>query len=136
VGRFAIHPEVDQDSEFYWKSLKEHQAKLQKCGECGRLRFPPAPTCYYCGSSKWELKAISGKGTIYSWIVVHHPVDKRLQADVPFVLAQVELEEGPRIVGRLVNCDRNSIKGGMRVKVLYEDVDSELTLLNVEPDIA
>jgi uncharacterized OB-fold protein len=66
--------------------------------------------------------------------VIHHPVDKRLAAEVPFVVALVELEEGPRMVGRLVGCERHEIKAAMPVTVQYDDVDSELTLLNFTPD--
>jgi uncharacterized OB-fold protein len=77
---------------------------------------------------------ISGQGTIYSWIVVHHPVDKRLAGEVPFTVALVELEEGPRMVGRLVGCDRDEMEAGMRVTVQYDEVDSELTLLNFTPE--
>jgi uncharacterized OB-fold protein len=77
---------------------------------------------------------ISGQGTVYSWIVVHHPVDKRLAAEVPFIVALVELAEGPRMVGRLVGCDRNEVKAGMPVTVQYDEVDGELTLLNFTPE--
>jgi uncharacterized OB-fold protein len=76
---------------------------------------------------------ISGRGTVYSWIVVHHPVDKRLAGEVPFIVALVELVEGPRMAGRLVGCDRDEVKAGMPVTVQYDDVDSELTLLNFTP---
>ena len=70
---------------------------------------------------------------IYTWSVIHHPVDKRLSGEVPFTVAMVDLEEGPRVVGRLVNADRAKIKAGMPVKARYEDMDKELTLLNFEP---
>ena len=73
-------------------------------------------------------------GSQFSWIVIHHPVDKRLASEVPFIVALVELEEGPRIVGRLVGCSPGDIKAGMHVKAQYDDVDSELTLLNFELD--
>jgi uncharacterized OB-fold protein len=79
----------------------------------------------------WEV--ISGKGTIYSWAVIHHPIDKRLTDEVPFVITLIELEEGPRIAGRLIGYKHDEIKVGMPVRVRYDDIDSKLTLLNVEP---
>lgn len=128
-----IRPEIEHDSELYWQSLREHQAKLQKCNKCARFRFPPSASCYYCGALGGEWTAISGKGTVYTWTVVHHPVDPRLARDVPFVIALVELEEGPRVAGRLLRCDPKQINIGMPVKVRYDDIDNEFTLLNFEP---
>jgi len=128
--KFIIYPEIDHDSALYWQSLREHKAKLQKCSKCGRLRFPPSASCYYCGMLGGEWTTISGKGTIYTWIVVHHPVDPRLVKEVPFVIALVELEEGPRVAGRLLGCDHKEIDVDMHVKAQYDDIDNELTLLN------
>ncbi|MBW2078743.1 MAG: OB-fold domain-containing protein, partial [Deltaproteobacteria bacterium] len=108
---------------------------LQKCKWCGRFRFPPSPGCYYCGKRGESWQSVSGKGVLYSWIVIHHPLDKRLANEVPFVVVLVELEEGPRMAGRLTGCDRNEINTGMPVKVMYDDVDDELTLVNFKPDI-
>ena len=130
---FIVHPEVDQDSEPYWQSLRAHNAKLQKCTNCGRFRFPPSPSCYYCGTFGGNWEEISGKGTIYSWAIINHPIDKRLASDVPFTIVLVDLEEGPRIAGRLIGVDKEQIKAGIPVKVRYDDLDAELTLLNFEP---
>jgi len=65
MERYIVHPEADQDSTPYWQSLLQHQAKLQKCGKCGRFRFPPAPSCYYCGT--WgKLGTHLRQGVIYT----------------------------------------------------------------------
>jgi uncharacterized OB-fold protein len=133
MGKFILHPEMDQDSTPYWQHLREHNAQLQRCEKCGRLRFPPMPSCPYCGTLGGNWVPISGKGTVYSWIAVHHPIDPRLASETPFVLALVDLEEGPRIAGRLLNCENEKVESGMHVKALYDDVDNELTLLNFEP---
>lgn len=135
MDRYVIHPEIDQDSAPYWESVKEHKVKIQKCDACGRVRFPPSPSCYYCGSLGGNWKSITGKGTIYSWIVIHHPVDKRLANEVPFAVALVELEEGPRIAGRVIECRPEEIKVGMSVKIQYQDIDTDLTLLDFKPDM-
>jgi uncharacterized OB-fold protein len=128
-----IAPEMDHDTTAYWQHLKEHEVRLQKCTECRRFRFPPYPNCPHCGALGGDWEAISGKGSLYSWTVVHHPIDPRLKDEVPFVLALVQMEEGPRIVGRLIGCNSKQLKADMPVKVRYDDVDSDLTLLNFEP---
>jgi uncharacterized OB-fold protein len=132
VDRFIVHPEVDQDSAPYWESLKGHAAKIQRCSKCGRFRYPPSASCYYCGTPGGDWKAISGKGTIYSWIVIHHPIDPRLTMEVPFTLLMVELKEGPRLVGRLIGPKPQLLRVGMPVKVCYEDIDNQFTLLNFQ----
>ena len=131
--KFIIHPEKDPDSIPYWEHLKEHQTQLQECENCGRFRFPPYPSCPYCGTLGGKWTPISGKGTIYSWIVIHHPVDRRLASEVPFIVVLVDLEEGPRVGARLIGCDRGKVKCGMSVKARYDDVDKELSLMNFEP---
>jgi len=130
VDRYIVYPEADQDSEPYWQSLKEHKPKLQKCENCGRFRFPPSPSCYYCGTigGKWE--EISGRGKIYSWATIHHPIDKRLAEEVPFTVILVDMEEGPRIAGRLIGTDNQDIKCDMPVEAIYDDLDADLTLIN------
>ena len=133
MDEHVIRPEIDQDSAPYWASVKEHKAKIQKCNSCGKYRFPPSPSCYYCGSPDGSWESIAGKGALYSWIVVHHPVDKRFASEVPFVVALVELAEGPRIVGRMYECRPEDMKAGMPVQVQYRNVDSELTLINFKP---
>ncbi len=133
VDKFIVHPETDHDSAPYWKYLKEHKARLQKCGNCGDFRFPAYPSCPYCGKLGGEWTPISGLGTIYSWTIVCHPIDPRLAAEVPFVVVLIELEEGPRVTGRLIGCDPAEIKGNMPVKARYDDVDIDLTLMNFEP---
>ncbi len=126
-------PEIDQESKPYWEFLKKNEHRLQQCANCSRFRFPPAPACPYCGSSGGLWVPVSGEGKVYSWIVVHHPIDPRLKEDVPFPVVLVELKEGPRILGRLVGCPIDKIKGDMPVKGKFMKVNEELTLLNFEP---
>lgn len=133
MEKFIIHPEKDHDSAPYWEHLREHKARLQKCERCGRFRFPPYPSCPYCGALGGEWAPVSGRGTVYSWIAIHHPVDARLASEVPFIVALIELEEGPRVAARLIGCDRERVKIGIPVKARYDDVDAELTLMNFEP---
>ena len=131
--KYIVHPITDKDDAPYWQSLREHNIKLQKCGNCNSFRFPPFSTCYNCGTEGGEWTPISGKGKVYTWTVVHHPLDPRLKAEVPFIIAIIELEEGPRITGRLVNCDSDQKLFEMPVKARYDDLDKELTLINFEP---
>jgi uncharacterized OB-fold protein len=131
--KFILPPQQDQDSKSYWEYLREHNAHLQKCQKCGRFRFPPNPSCPNCGTFGGDWTQISGRGKVYSWIVIHHPVDPRLASEVPFTVALVELEEGVRMIGRLLGVERDKVKGDMPVKARYDDIGSAFTLINFEP---
>ncbi len=129
----SIPPKMDLESRLFWEYLKKNELRLQKCMECSRLRFPPYPACPYCGAPGGYWVSLSGKGKVYSWIVVNHSVDPRLKEDVPYAVALVEMEEGPRLLGRLVGCLLDEINGDMPVKGRFEIANEELTLLNFEP---
>jgi len=112
-------PAPDADSAFYWAGLREHKVLLQQCGACARFRFPPMPSCPYCASLKSSVHAAKGTGTVYSWIVVRRAFDPAFAAEVPYILATVDLDEGGRTVARLVGTDQAAF--GMRVGAVYHD---------------
>lgn len=128
----SVRPVIDLGSKPYWDYLQKKELRLQKCPKCHQFRFPPYPGCPYCGTPGGDWLPLSGKGKIYSWIVVHHPVDPRIKEDVPYLVVLVELDEGPRLVGRLVGCPPEEIKGEMSVKGKFEVIDDQLTLFNFE----
>jgi uncharacterized OB-fold protein len=128
-----IRPVADLTSRPYWESLKQKNLKVQQCLQCRRHRFPPLPGCPYCGSVEDEWVAVSGKATLYSWIVVHAPINPELNDDVPYAVGLAKLEEGPRMAGRIVGCSPDRLKKDMPLRFYYKVVDDELTLLTFEP---
>jgi len=129
-----IRPVMDLTSKPYWESLKEKNLKLQGCLECGKQRFPPLPSCPYCGSQKGEWESVSGVAKLYSWIVIHTPINPDLKEDVPYAVGLVELDEGPRMAGRILGCPQEELKKDMPVRFHYQVIDDELTLLAFEPE--
>jgi uncharacterized OB-fold protein len=99
----APGPAADEDSAPFWSALREHRLVLQKCRDCGEVRFPRMPGCPKCGSSASEDVSASGTGRIYSWIVVHRPLGTIPEDALPCTIATVELDEGCRVLGRLVS---------------------------------
>ncbi len=112
-------PVPDPDSAFDWSGLREHRVLLQQCEGCGRHRFPPMPFCPYCASPESSIRQVQGTGTVYSWIVVRRAFDPAFAADVPYILATVDLDQGGRTVGRLVGTDKADF--GMRVSAAFAD---------------
>lgn len=94
-------PTPDPDSAPYWEALREHRLVVQACTACGARRFPPGPSCPWCGELGADLVASEGTGTVYSWVTVHRALDPAFADDLPYTLAAVDLDDGPRIVGRL-----------------------------------
>ena len=112
-------PVADEDSAPFWDALRGHQVLLQKCAGCSEIRFPPMPGCPNCGSGDWAHVTASGRGRVYSWIVVHRPLGTITEADLPCTLATVELDEGCRVLGRLTG----DASIDLRVSATYVDHD-------------
>ncbi len=127
-----LAPEVDLDAREYWAQLRQHRLRLQLCGQCDKFRFPPLPSCPHCGMLGGEWRDASGRGTLYTWTEIVHPLDPRLKDEVPFTMALVDLEEGPRIGGRLIGTTAARLRIALPVVARFDDVDDELTLVNFQ----
>jgi uncharacterized OB-fold protein len=117
VARAAVTPMVSKDTEFFWAGTTIGELRIQKCSACGALRHPPGPMCPRCNALDPTHIVSSGQGEVYSYVVHHHPQvpGKR----TPFVIALVELEEGVRMLGELLDVDPEQVKIGMPVRVRF-----------------
>ncbi|MFI5612215.1 bifunctional MaoC family dehydratase N-terminal/OB-fold nucleic acid binding domain-containing protein [Amycolatopsis sp. NPDC051903] len=121
----VLRPVISRDTEFFWAGLREGELRIQRWGDT--LRHPPGPM-----PPDGELDATpdyvvaSGRGTVHSYVVHHHPPvpGKRL----PFVVALVELEEGVRVVAELLDAAPDEVRIGLPVVAAFVRVDDELTL--------
>jgi hypothetical protein len=96
----SIPPDEDADSAWWWDSLRRGALMLPRCQDCKTHFFPPMPGCPHCGSTELGAEPASGRGTIYSWVVVHRALDPVFADDVPYTILTVDLDEGPRVFGR------------------------------------
>jgi uncharacterized OB-fold protein len=128
-----VQPEVKQ----FWDATTKGQLLLPRCQEpnCQAVIWYPRPYCPECGSLKVEWFQASGRGTIYSFTV-----NRRGQADMPeyrnagtYVLAYVELEEGPRVMTNIVDCDPNGVAIGQPVEVVFHDTGQGNALPRFRP---
>jgi uncharacterized OB-fold protein len=127
-------PAVDADSRSFWEGCRAHRLMLQRCGDCGRCRFPSAPFCPHCQSISASWIEASGRASVFSWIVVRHPVPKDIYAgDVPYVVALIELAEGVRMASNIVGCRPEDVTAGMALEVVYDAVTPEITLPKFRP---
>ena len=127
-------PAQTQDNSFWFQGAREHRLLIQRCSSCGTLRHPPLPACSVCGSFEWGAVESSGRGTLYSFVVVHYPQVPAFEYPLPIGL--VELEEGTRVVANLQGVEPADVKVGMPVRAEFVDCDEELSLPVFVPDRA
>jgi len=121
-------PSPMRDTQPYWDGLNEGKLLIQKCGSCGKLRHYPRPLCDACHSFEVEWVAASGRGTIHSWTVTHHPFNIGFKRELPYALATVELAEGVRMQAQLRDLPHDRIKSGLAVALRFERAKEGLTL--------
>ena len=107
---------MTDDSAVFWDAAAEHRLVAQRCVGCGSLRHPPRPMCPHCHSLEFEAAELSGRGTLYSYAVLHHPQHPAFE--YPVLAALVDLDEGIRLLSNLVDVERD-IEIGMRLRVEF-----------------
>ena len=116
----------------FWAHCRQHELWLQCCLDCGKYRFYPTASCPFCASEDTEWRRVSGRGSIYSWIVVHRAIDPAWEDAVPFTVAVVELAEQPHLLvpGILTTASGTPVAAaaGMPVEVWFDDVTPEIAL--------
>lgn len=113
-------PIVNADSAPYWGAAREDLLKIQKCVDCGALRFFPRYLCTECGSDNTEWTEVSGRGTVHSFTIVHRAAFPEFQAITPYVVALVDLAEGPRMMTNIVGEDALEVEIDDAVEVCFE----------------
>jgi hypothetical protein len=122
----VIRPVVSHDTAFFWEGTAAGELRIQHCPSCDTLRHPPGPMCPSCGADKPDWVVASGIGTVFSYVVHHHP--QVPGKTLPYVVALVELEEGVRMLGELVDVDPSTVSIGLPVGLALTTIDDELTL--------
>jgi uncharacterized OB-fold protein/acyl dehydratase len=123
---FVMRPVISPDTKFFWDGMAAGELRIQRCGACGALRHPPGPMCPQCGSPDPGHIRVAGTGTVFSYVVHHHPPVPGKQ--LPLVIALVELDEGVRVLGELTGVSPGQVSVGMPVRIEYLRVDDDLTL--------
>jgi len=126
-------PQPNADNKPFWDACRQHELRFQKCLQCGLVRWPAAFICPNCHSDQAEWIAVSGRGKVYSFTVYHQIFHPGFKQDVPYVVASIELEEGPRLLSNVVNCPPSEVYCEMPVKVIWEDVTPEISLPKFQP---
>ena len=114
-------PAITQDSAFFWEGLKERRLLIRRCAQCAHLHHPPGPMCPKCHSSEWTAQAVSGRGVLHSYVIVHQP--QLPGFTYPLAVALVELEEGVRLLGNVTGMDPQQLHIGMPLEAEFIEVE-------------
>ena len=115
-------PRPAPESIPYWEAAKQHRLELPQCEACSGYWFPPSRTCPHCLSADVRWTQVSGRGKVFSFVIydrVYHPA---FEGEVPYVVALIELDEGPRLISNVVGFAAADVRCEMRVKIVFDDM--------------
>ncbi len=133
-GKFLPRP--GPESAIWWENCRAHRLMIQRCSECGHYQFYPRVICSSCGGGQIEWRQAAGYGTVQTYSICRLPVAEAYAGDVPYVVALVQLEEGPVMMCNVIDCDPESVAIDMAVEVTFEDRSDEISLPQFRPQRA
>lgn len=130
-----LFPEVDELSAPFYAAAASGRLLVQRCQQCGRLRWTPRPMCPWCQGLEAGWTEVKPRGTVWSFCVVHPPVLAELADRVPFTAAVVELDDDPRVhmVGDIVGDTVPELQIGAPVEAIFERLTEEVGLVHWKP---
>jgi hypothetical protein len=126
-------PVVSPEMAPFWEAARRHELVAQRCAGCGIWRFPARDICSRCLSREARWERVAGRGTVFSFAVMHQVYHPGFAAEVPYAVVVIELDEGARMLSNVVDCPLGEIAIGMPVEVVFEDVTPEVTLPKFRP---
>jgi uncharacterized OB-fold protein len=116
-------PALDQETRAYWEGARRHELVLQRCLACGAIQHRPRALCAGCLSDRVESFVASGRGTVHTFTVTFQNQAPGFRDALPYVMAYVDLEEGPRLLTNIVGCEPERVTIGMPVAVEFADIE-------------
>ena len=121
------------ESRPYWVALREHRLIMQSCDACETVWFPPSVMCPHCLSTAFKWRQLSGRGKVFSFVVYHRAYHPGFVDELPYAVAVIQLEEGPRMISNVVGISHDAIVCDMAVEVTFEDITDDVTLPKFTP---
>jgi uncharacterized OB-fold protein len=126
-------PHIDEEMRPWWEALQRHELYVQKCRDCGDLRFHPRARGPSCLSSRTEWVRAKGTGKVYTFTVTYQNQASGFRESLPYVMAWVELDEGLKLLTNVVDCPPEQVKIGLPVEAVFDDATPAVTLLKFRP---
>jgi len=116
------------ESKPFWDAVRDHRLVMQYCADCGKLNWFPRGSCAFCGHEKFDWKECAGTGTLETFSIVYRPMSDAWKGEVPYIVAIVKLDEGPRMVTRIVRRPDREPQMDARVRVTFVPIEDGWTL--------
>ena len=129
-----LFPAASDVSRDYWEGLAAGELRLQRCVQCSAYQHPPESFCRFCPSTELAAEAVPGRGSVYSFVVVHQRYHAAFADRLPYNVAVIELDEGPRMLAGVLGVDNDALEIGMRVRPRIEPIADGQAALFFEPD--
>ncbi len=126
-------PRPDAFSQPFYDGTRRRELMLQRCGECGRWMWPFRTRCIECFGDQLTWAAARGTGTLYSWTLVHQIFHPGFAPEIPYNVAQVDLDEGVRVITNIVGVPNDELRVGLPLVVTFERISNELALPKFRP---
>lgn len=120
-----VTPERDVDTAYFWDGVDAGELRLRSCTSCGRITAVPVPSCPFCASTEAHYPVAGGGGKLYSWVICHRAMEETFADDVPYVIADIKLDEGARIYGRLIDRAEVELIDGLPVEIVFVQMGPE-----------
>jgi uncharacterized OB-fold protein len=117
----------------FFAAAKRHELVVQRCRGCGLHRFPARDQCSSCLARESDWVRSAGRGTVFSFAVMHQVYHPGFADEVPYAVVVIELDEGARLISNLVDCPVHDVRVGMPVEVVFDDVAPDVTLPKFRP---
>jgi len=123
-----LRPPVDGSTSAFFRAAARGELRLPRCRDCAAYAWPPTRHCPSCGRDAIDWVLASGRGVVHTFTVVRQSPESYFQAKVPYVVAMIDLDEGPRLMSALADCAVESVRIGMSVAVAFVEAGDGLTL--------
>jgi uncharacterized OB-fold protein len=121
-------PVIDADSAPFWEAAREHRLRLQHCESCARFVYYPRALCPHCHATDLVWRDVSGLGRIYSFTISRRAAGPEFEPEVPYVVALVQLDEGPRMLSGILTANPATVQCEQRVRVAFQDIGEGVVL--------
>ena len=126
-------PVPDEVSAPFYDGARDGKLMLQHCTACGRWSFPVRERCPHCFAAALEWRPASGRGTLYTFAIMHQVMNPGFASSVPYNVSQIDLEEGVRMVSNIVGVPNDALRIGMQLEAFFDDVGEGVRVPKFRP---
>jgi uncharacterized OB-fold protein len=126
-------PSITPNMAEFFAGARRGKLMVQRCDDCGQLRFPAYELCSNCLGTRAHWVEVSGRGEVYSFNIMHQVYHPGFASEVPYAVVVIQLDEGPRMVSNLLGIKPHDIRCGLPVEAVFEKLNDEVSLPKFRP---